>query len=70
MKLSKCPRKFLPVQLKIAQVMNFLFCPTILLLCTFRSYLLCSKPIKPGHYNASRVHALCILLIKYGEMAQ
>ena len=29
------------------------------------SYLLCSKPVKPGHYRALRV-----LLTKYGKMAQ
>ena len=36
----------------------------------FRPYLLCSKPVKPGHYKALRAHILRVLLTKYGEMAQ
>ena len=36
----------------------------------FCLYLLCSKPVKPGHYRALRAHILGVLLTIYGEMAQ
>ena len=36
----------------------------------FRSYLLCSKPVKPGQYNVLPSHILRVLLTKYGKMMQ
>ena len=35
----------------------------------FRPYLLCSKPVKPGHYSVIPSHILSVLLTKYGKMA-
>ena len=36
----------------------------------FRQYLLCSKPVKPGHYSVLPSHILRVLLTKYGKMTQ
>jgi len=36
----------------------------------FRPYLLCSKPVKPGHYSVLPSHILRVLLTKYGKMTQ
>ena len=36
----------------------------------FRPYLLCSKPVKPGHYSVLPSHILRVLLSKYGKMTQ
>ena len=36
----------------------------------FRPYLLCSKPVKPGHYSVLPSHILRVLLTEYGKMAQ
>ena len=36
----------------------------------FRPYLLCSKLVKPGHYNVLPSHILRFLLTKYVKMAQ
>ena len=36
----------------------------------FRPYLLCSKPIKPGHNSVLPSHILRVLLTKYGKMVQ
>ena len=37
---------------------------------SFRPCLLCSKPVKPGHYSVLPSHILCVLLTKYGKMTQ
>ena len=34
----------------------------------FRPYLLCSKPVKPGHYSVLPSHILRVLLTKYGKL--
>ena len=36
----------------------------------FRPYLLCSKPVKAGHYSVLPSHILRVLLTKYGKMVQ
>ena len=33
----------------------------------FRPYLLCSKPVKPGHYSVLPSHILCVLLANYSN---
>ena len=34
----------------------------------FRPYLLCSQPVRPGHYSVLPSHTLRILWSKYGKM--
>ena len=58
------------VNKSVFQQFFFRFFPATLLLYAFRPYLLCSKPVKPGHNRAIRAHILRVLLTKYGEMAQ
>ena len=36
----------------------------------FRPYLLCSKPVKPGHNSVLPSHILRVLLTRYGKMTQ
>ena len=36
----------------------------------FRPYLLCSKPVKPGHYSVLTSDILRVLLTEYGKMTQ
>ena len=36
----------------------------------FRPYLLCTKPVKPGHNSVLPSHILRVLLTKYGKMTQ